>query len=244
MGPVNGAYAAFALVSAIRHRERTGEGSEVKLPLTDVAVGTVANLGRIAEVMYTGLERERIGNAVFGSIGRDFETADGRRIMIVAINERQWQGLVTALEIGPDLAAVERAREISFAGDEGARFVNRDAVFGIIERAVRRLDFTAIAERLSAHNVVHSGYQTMPEALADPRLVGANPIFSPATGNPSGFAYPAAGAFATLPGRDRQPAAPAPRNGEHSEAVLAERLGLSWAEIGRLVDAGIVGVAS
>lgn len=59
--------------------------------------------------MYTGLERARIGNAVFGFIGRDFETADGRRIMIVAINERQWQGLVTALEISPDLAAVAAA---------------------------------------------------------------------------------------------------------------------------------------
>lgn len=241
---LTGAYAAFALVSAVRHRERTGEGSEVRLPLTDVAIGTVANLGRVAEVLYTGEERERIGNAVFGTIGRDFGTADGRRMMIVAINERQWQGLVTALEIGPELTALEVARGVTFSGDEGARYVNREGIFAIIERAVGCLDFTAAAERLTAHNVVHSGYQAMPEAVTDPRLVTANPIFSPGTGNPSGFDYPAAGAFATLQGYERHPPAPAPRNGEHSEAVLAERLGLSSTEIGRLIDAGVVGVAT
>lgn len=240
---LTGAYAAFALVSAIRYRERTGEGSEVHLPLTDVAIGTVANLGRVAEVLYTGQERERIGNAVFGTIGRDFPTADGRRMMIVAINERQWYGLVAALEIGPDLAALEAEKDVNFSGDEGARYINREAIFAIIERAVGGLDFAVAADRLTAHNVVHSGYQTMPEAVADSRLVGANPIFTSVTGNPSGFDYPAAGAFATFQGNERHPAAPAPRNGEHSEAVLAERLGLSSLEIGRLIDAGVVGVA-
>ena len=241
---LTGAYAAFALVSAVRHRERTGEGLEVRLPLTDVAIGTVANMGRVAEVLYAGQERERIGNAVFGTIGRDFGTVDGRRIMIVAINERQWQGLVAALEIGPELAMVERSLGITFTGEEGARFVNRQAIFAIVERAIARLEFATATDLLSSHNVVNSGYMTMPEAVADPDLVTANPLFSPSTDNPSGYDYPAAGAFATMPGQDRLPAAPAPRNGEHSEGILAERLGLSSLEIGRLIDAGIVGVSA
>ena len=37
----------------------------------------------------------------------------------------------------------------------------------------------------------------------------------------------------------RQPTRPAPRLGEHTDAVLSEVLGLSTAEIGRLHDAGI-----
>ena len=36
-------------------------------------------------------------------------------------------------------------------------------------------------------------------------------------------------------------AAPAPRIGQHSEAVLADTLGLSSGEIARLIDSGIVG---
>ena len=83
----------------------------------------------------------------------------------------------------------------------------------------------------------------MLDAAHDPRLVGDNPIFDMFDANPSGIGYPAAGAFATLPDLDRAPAKAAPRNGEHSEQVLAEILKLSSGEIGRLIDTAIVGIA-
>jgi len=82
----------------------------------------------------------------------------------------------------------------------------------------------------------------MLEAARDPALVGENPIFGQAA-NPSGLAYPAAGAFATVPQLDRAAPQHAPRNGQHSEQVLGERLGLSSGEIARLIDAGIVGTS-
>ena len=56
------------------------------------------------------------------------------------------------------------------------------------------------------------------------------------------IAYPAAGAFSTIPQAERAPPRPAPRNGQHSEEVLSSRLSLSSGEIARLIDAGIVGV--
>ena len=240
---LTGAYAAFAMLAAIRRREASGLGGEVRLPLTDVAMGTAANMGRVAEVLYTGHERERIGNAVFGTIGRDFVTRDGARVMLVAINERQWAGLVAALAIADRIAALEAAIGVTFAGDDGLRFTHRAAIFAIIERAVATLDHGDLAARLDAHSVVHGRYQSMLDALRDPRLVSDNPMFADLAANPSGFAYPAAGAFATIPGADRLAPVPAPRNGEHSEAVLSERLGLASGVIARLVDAGIVGVA-
>jgi len=238
---LTGAYAAFAMLAAIRRREAGGGGGEVRLPLTDVAMGTVANMGRVAEVLYTGQERERLGNAVFGTIGRDFVTRDGVRLMLVAINERQWVGLVAALNIGSAIAAIEGATGVVFAGDDGARFTHRASIFAVIERATGALDHADLTARLDAHSVVHGRYQSLVEAVRDPRLLGDNPIFAELATNPSGFAYPAAGAFATIPQATRLPPAPAPRNGEHSEAVLAERLGLASGAIARLVDAGIVG---
>jgi 2-methylfumaryl-CoA isomerase len=240
---LTGAYAAFAMLAAIRRRVASGLGGEVRLPLTDVAMGTVANMGRVAEVLYTGQERERLGNAVFGTIGRDFVTRDGVRLMLVAINERQWAGLVAALGIGERIAALETALGLSFAGDDGLRFTHRAGIFAIIEQAIGALDHDKVAAQLDAQGVVHSRYQSTAAAVGDPRLVGGNPMFAPCDTNPSGFAYPAAGAFATIPQAARLPAAPAPRNGEHSEAVLAERLGLDSGAIARLVDAGIVGLA-
>lgn len=239
---LTGAYAAFAMLAAIRRRETTGLGGEVRLPLTDIAMGSAANLGRVAEVLYTGEERARIGNAVFGTIGRDFMTRDGVRLMLVAINERQWAGLVKSLDLGEAITALEAAIGVTFAGDDGMRFTHRAAIFTIIERAIVALDHGELAARFDANGVVHGRYQSMVDAVRDPRLLGDNPMFSDLATNPSGFVYPAAGAFATIPLDDRQPPAPAPRNGEHSEAVLSDRLGLASGEIARLIDAGIVGI--
>lgn len=238
---LTGAYAAFALLAAIRRREQTGLGGEVRLPLTDIAMGSAANLGRVAEVLYTGQDRERLGNAVFGTIGRDFVTRDGDRLMIVAINERQWQGLVKALGLAEGLAALEAKLGVTFANDDGTRFRNRMAIFALIEAEVAQYDHADLAALLDANGVVHGPYRTMVEAVQDPRLLTENQMFTPSSDNPSGFAYPAAGAFATLPALERKPASPAPRNGQHSEVVLAELLGLSSGQIAHLIDTGIVG---
>src|ERR1700744_2902844 len=58
-GPVNhvlpawdlltGAYAAFALLAAERNRRETGRGEEVRVPLSDVAISSLGNLGQIGE---------------------------------------------------------------------------------------------------------------------------------------------------------------------------------------------------
>ncbi|MBB5707815.1 CoA transferase [Sphingopyxis panaciterrulae] len=238
---LTGAYAAFALLAAIQRRGATGEGGEIRLPLSDIAIGSVANMGGIAEMLYTGENRPRLGNAVYGLFGRDFTTRDGQRTMIVVVTPRQWANLIAALNLGEAVAAVEAARDVSFAKDDGLRFTHRDALYPLFERAIASRDHADLATAFDAGGIVHSPYRTMLDAANDPALVANNPIFG-AADNPSGFAYPAAGAFATVPQMDRQPPRPAPRNGQHSEEVLAERLSLSSGEIARLIDAGIVGV--
>jgi len=237
---LTGSYAAFALLAALRKRDATGEGGEVRLPLSDVAIGTVANLGSLAEVVTTGADRPRLGNTVFGLFGRDFVTRDGVRTMIVVVTHRQWANLLAALGLGEAIAQVESARGVSFAADDGLRYTHRDALYPLFEAAIGTRDHADLARAFDAGGIVHSAYRTIQQASVDPALVDNNPIFG-AAANPSGAVYPAAGAFATLPGMERQPPRPAPRNGEHSEAVLAERLGLGSGTIARLIDSGLVG---
>ncbi len=239
---LSGAYAAFALLAAIQRRTATGAGGEVRVPLSDVAIGTVANLGGVAEVLYRGENRPRLGNAVYGLFGRDFVTADGQRTMIVVVTPRQWANLVAALGLSDAIAAIEAARRVSFAKDDGLRFTHRDALYPLFEAAIAGRSHADLAAAFNAGGIVHSPYRTMLDAVQDPALVAGNPIFGQAD-NPSGFAYPAAGAFATLPQDTRQPPRPAPRNGAHSEEILADRLSLPSGEIARLIDAGIVGIA-
>lgn len=72
----------------------------------------------------------------------------------------------------------------------------------------------------------------------DPRCSAANPLFE-AKQQPGIGTYLMPGsplAFATAP----RTILPAPRLGDHTDAVLAELLGLSGQAIGKLHDAGIV----
>lgn len=239
---LTGAYAAFAMLAAVQKRAQTGVGLEVRIPLSDVAIGTVANLGGIAEVLYTGANRPRLGNAVYGLFGRDFVTADGVRTMIVVVTPRQWANLVTALHLESAIAAIEAERGVNFAKDDGLRFNHRDALYPLFEAAIGARTHADLTAAFDASGIVHSAYLTMLDAANDPALVANNPVFG-AAANPSGFDYPAAGSFATVPQLDRQAPQSAPRNGANSEEVLAERLGLSSGMIAALIDAGTVGRA-
>jgi 2-methylfumaryl-CoA isomerase len=139
--------------------------------------------------------------------------------------------------------AIETERTVSFAEDDGVRFEHRDALYPLFEKAIAALDHSRMASLLDDAGIVHSAYQTMLEAAHDPRLVADNPMFAAFDANPSGFSYPAAGAFGTIPQMQRGAARAAPRNGQHSEEILGETLGLSSGEIARLIDSGIVGIA-
>jgi 2-methylfumaryl-CoA isomerase len=238
---LTGAYAAFAMMAALHHRTATGQGQEMRIPLSDVAIGTVANLGGIAEMLYTGANRERLGNSVYGAFGRDFMTRDGIRLMLMAITPRQWTGLIKVLDIASEIAEIERERGVSFDRDEGVRFQHRDILFTLVEAKVATWKYAELKVALDVVGGCYGPYQTMHDAAQDSALVTNNPIFGRAD-NPSGFDYPAAGSMATIPQIDRGAPQPAPLLGAHSEEILAERLGLTSAMIGELHVKGIVGL--
>ncbi|MGL5839835.1 MAG: CoA transferase [Sphingorhabdus sp.] len=236
---LTGAYAAFALLAALRHRDATGEGQEIRIPLQDVATASVANMGMIAEVLYSGANRKRLGNAVYGAFGRDFETADGKRVMIMALTPKQWSGLVSVLGIEAEIAAIEGERGVRFAKDEGLRFAHRDALFPLVEAKVKARNWAELDAAMAAAGCCYGAYQTMAEAARDPALVRENPVFGRAE-NPSGFDYPAPGAFATIPQQQRQPPQPAPHLGADSDDILTNLLGLSAAELDTLKSQGLI----
>lgn len=241
---LTGAYAAFAMMTALHHRTVTGAGGEIRIPLADVAIASVANLGMIAEVAGAGQDRtkdrQRLGNTVYGAFGRDFTTADGHRLMIMAITPRQWRGLVTVLGIADAVATIETTRGISFDTDEGIRFTHREVLFPLVEARVLQRNHAELTTALGANGCCFGAYQTLRGAASDPVLVTANPIFTTSADNPSGLSYPAAGAIGTIPAQMRHPATPAPHLGADTDAVLERLLGLSSAEIGILHERGLV----
>lgn len=237
---ITGAYCAFALLAALRQRDATGEGSELRVPLGDVAIGTMANAGAMAEMLYRGGDRERLGNAIWGAFGRDFRSRDGQRFMVAALTAKQWRGLVEAFAVKDEVAALETRLGLSFATSDDNRFAHREALFELFQQVAGRFDYAELAAQLAAAGATFERYRTMFEAANDPALVGDNPLFGPSPANPSGFDYPAPRSFANIPDREAGDPRAAPYLGEHSEEVLAERLGLASGEIARLIDSGIV----
>lgn len=240
---ITGAYCAFAMLAVLRHRDRTGEGNEVRVPLGDVAIGTMANAGLLAEVLYRGGDRERLGNAIWGAFGRDFRSRDGVRFMVAALTPKQWGGLVKAFGLQEGIAALEVEVGVRFADGDTPRFQHRAALFALFQQAADGFDYAELATRMAAEGCTFERYRTAFEAANDPVLVADNPLFGPSPANPSGFDYPATRSFANLAGQAVGDPAPAPYLGQHSEEVLAEKLGLSSGAIGKLVDAGTVALS-
>lgn len=236
---LGGAYAAFAMVSALLRRRSTGEGAEIRVPLSDLAATSLSHLGQLAEVL-TGGDRPRMGNDLYGAFGRDFVCADGARLIVVAITANQWRGLVTALDLAAPVAAIEAELGVGFARDEGLRFTHRQRLFPLFERAFAARRASDLQPLFDAGGVTWGRYQTLHEAAtSDARLFTANPIFE-TIAHPSGLTYPAAGAAATLAGELRGPVVAAPQLGQHTDEVLATVLGLDSGAIARLHDTGVV----
>ena len=204
-----------------------------------MAAATLANMGMLAEARAGGGDRPRQGNDLFGAFGRDFTTRDGKGVMLVAITPRQWTGVLKVLGIAEAVSALEAELGVSFAADEGVRYDHRARLFPLFEQAFARQDLADLAPAFDANGVCWGPYQTLHQALDDPRLFAGNPIFAE-TLHPSGERYAAAGFAATIPQDARAPARAAARLGEHTDEVLADLLSLSSGEIARLHDAGIV----
>lgn len=237
---LTGAYGAFALLAAERHRRTTGIGQEVRLPLGDVAMTAIANIGLVGEASAAGPDRERLGNELFGAFGRDFRLRDDQRVMIAAITKRQWLGLVQALELGTKIAEIETRFGVSFRDDEGIRFKYRGDLYPVFERALLKQSLNDIAPLFDRLGVCWSVYRSIKEALGEETLLHeANPIFARVR-HPSGDAYLTPGSAATFPDMKRDQPQRAPLLGEHTDQILSEILGMPDHTIARLHDRSVV----
>lgn len=234
-----GTLAAVGLLAAERQRSRTGRGEEIRLSLSDVAFAMVGNLGRIAEAQLGAFDQRKDGNYLYGAFGHDFETRDGRRLMVVALTARQWKALQEATGIAEACAGVEAATGHDLSTESG-RFEARDLIAALLRPWFAARDLAEIRTAFNGTGVSWGPYQTFRQLVdEDPRCSTANPMFEEVE-HPGVGRYLMPGSPLDFTASGRLPVRRAPRLGEHTEEVLAEVLGLSQSEIGRLYDAGTV----
>lgn len=234
-----GLYLATALLSAERARMKQGHGQEVTLALANVMLATVGNLGYLADVQLNGTVRPPLGNDLYGGFGRDFATADGRRVMLAAISNRQWRAIGQATGLEERLAMVGPLMGVDL-GTEGGRFEARAAIAAVLEPWFVQRGLAEIHAAFDDSGVLWGPYQDFGQLVReDPRCSVANPIFGEIDQPGAGRVLANAGPL-HFSADGRLPPQSAPRLGEHTEAVLTELLGIPSAHYARLHDTGIV----
>jgi 2-methylfumaryl-CoA isomerase len=234
-----GLTASTGMLAAERHRARTGEGRLVTLALSDVALAMTGNLGFLAELAINDADRPRTGNYLYGAFGKDFETKDRRRVMIVGLTRRQWSGLKKATGLASAFEAIAAETGLDL-GDEGNRFRARAEIAAALAPWIAARTLAEVGAAFDASGVAWGPYRTFRQMVdEDPRCSEANPMFG-MTDNPGIGRYLAPGSPLAFAEMAREPPKPAPELGQHTDEILSEVLGLAAAEIGRLHDRKIV----
>jgi 2-methylfumaryl-CoA isomerase len=234
-----GTLAMVGMLAAERHRRLTGQGQLVRLSLSDVAFAMVGNLGRIAEVELGGRDQPKDGNYLYGAFGHDFETRDGRRVMVVALTARQWNALQEATGIREACNNIERATGHDLSTETG-RYEARDLIAALLRPWFAARNLAAIRKTFAGTSVSWGPYQTFSQLIGeDPRCSTANPMFARVE-HPGIGTYLMPGSPLDFSATARVPVRRAPMLGENTDEVLAEALRLSAKEIARLHDDGIV----
>jgi 2-methylfumaryl-CoA isomerase len=232
-----------ALLAAERKRLRHGQGSGVELSLKDVAAAMLGHLGIIGEVEVNGVSRGKSGNALYGAYGQDFVCADGQRVMVIGLTDRQWRGLLNVTGMREEMAALETRLGVSLAG-EGARFTHRHEITALLTPWFAARKVPEFATMFDEAGVTWSIFRDFAGALAeDPDLSLQNPMFSRIE-QPGIGAYRVPGTPMSFTGEAREAPVRAPVLGEHTEEILGDVAGLPDAEIAALFDAGIVAQAA
>ncbi|HTR20108.1 MAG TPA: CaiB/BaiF CoA-transferase family protein [Gemmatimonadales bacterium] len=224
-----GLYAGIAILAALAHRERSGNGQHIDLALLDVQVATLANVA--LNYLVSGAVPQRWGNAHPNIVPYQvFGTAD--RAIVLAIGNDVQFARFCEVAGAPELAGDPRFATSPSRVEHRAVLVpivakllaGRPAATWVAEleqRGVPCAPINDVAQVFSEPQVRHRGMRVeLPHPVAGTVPLVGSPI-----------------RLSETPVNYRR--AP-PLLGEHTDMILRERLGMSAGEITRLRSAGVI----
>jgi benzylsuccinate CoA-transferase BbsF subunit len=222
--------AATALLAAIDHQRRTGEGQYLDVSQFEASLHFLAPA--LLELALDGTVARRDGNASDHAAphGAYPCAGDDRWIALSVRGDTEWRAFCSVVE-HPEWPTDGRFTT------HAARVAARAALDALVAGATAAYDVHDLTARLQAAGVAAGPVASALDLHADPVLAGWG--FFQWLEHPARPPAPYEGhalRLAETPGRLR---AAAPALGEHTALVFREVLGLSDAEIARLVDAKI-----
>jgi crotonobetainyl-CoA:carnitine CoA-transferase CaiB-like acyl-CoA transferase len=226
-----GMLASNAILAALHHRDRTGEGQLVEAALLDTIIGWLIN----ANLYYliTGRNQPRTGNAHALVVPyQAFQTAD-LPMIVTAGNDRLFAALCTVLG-RPELAEDPRFRTNS------DRIAHRPELIAELEGEFRKRPAAEWTDLLLEAGVPAGPINTMAEVFSDPHVLARDMLVEVEHATLGPIKLPGVPMkFSLTPAKART--AP-PVLGEHTRAVLRDLCQLEDAEIDALSAEGVVQV--
>ena len=220
-----------AIMAALYHRERTGEGTMVSTSL--MANGLWWNAIPV-QAMLLGHRfaprppRDQTSNALTNM----YRCRDGRWFMLVLLSEdRDWKRLA---------AAIGRSELLSDARFATAsdRHDNARALTAALDATFAQKDLAEWRAILEAHRLTYGVVETLTDIPHDRQMRDSGALIPLDDAGLAGTLTVASPVW--LDGHEKVPPRRAPRPGEHTVDVLREA-GFSRDEIDRLLDAGVIG---
>jgi formyl-CoA transferase len=229
---MTGLYATIGIQAALAHRDRTGQGQHVDMALLDTQVAMIANLNM--NYLVSGKVPERMGNAHANIVPYEaFACADGHIILAVG-NDRQFESFCR-IAGRPEIASDPRYLR------NADRVRNREELVPLVASIVRTRTMRDWIDACDAAHVPCGPINRLDQVFADPQVVHRgmridlpHPLSGtvPQVVNPIKLSETPL-AFHSAP----------PLLGQHTAAVLRERLGYDSGRIDDLAARGVITVA-
>lgn len=222
-------YAAFAIVSALLYRNRTGEGQMIDISMVDCLVSMAAPT--FAQYLANGKIPERVGsenpNRVPSAV---YRTKNGVYILITA-SEETWRKICSVLGME------EYVDDPRFAKNKD-RVNNREELNRIMQEKLLAKDGEDWYQELLKEGVPCALVNTADKVFSDPHILARDMLWTlehPVSGKIKVVGSPLKFSKMTVTRKD-----PPPLLGQHTEEILGSYLGLSHEVIEGLRKEGVV----
>ncbi|HEX7125848.1 MAG TPA: CaiB/BaiF CoA-transferase family protein [Thermodesulfobacteriota bacterium] len=228
---MGGMFAAIAVLAALRERDATGRGQEVKSALFENTAFLVAQ--HMVQFAVTGVPAAPMPNRLSAWAVYDvFDTADGQQVFVGVVTDTQWRQFCEAFDL-PDLAA-----DPDLATNP-QRVARRDRFLPRLAETFGRLTKAELMRRCERAGLPFAPITRPEELFDDPHLNQPGGMVEVTLADGRATRVPALPV--EMDGRRFGRRLDVPRVGEHSREVAAE-LGYAPDEVARLVETGVVGL--
>jgi formyl-CoA transferase len=224
-----GMFACNAIVAALYARERTGEGQRIDLSLFESSLAWLANVG--SNALLTGKSPGRYGNAHVSVVPYQVFYAVDRPFAVGVGTDRQFRGLCTIL------GQVAWADDPRFVTNQ-ARVEHREELLPLLSAAFLRRSASEWLVALQHAGIPAAPINRVDEALADPQAQARMMVMQ--VEHPTIGALPLVRAPYVFDGEPLSFRLPPPLLGEHTDHILAERLGYGGERIAGLRARGVI----